>query len=115
MSKSGNMMTDAELDRALNLLDAPAPSDTLKHRVNLMAPQPAISRTGRRAAAVAALVIALGAAALVRPSSTPTTPVIVNADPAGEIPVPALQAAQGEQRAGITPTEPFSVAILPLE
>tara|TARA_A100001037_G_scaffold67268_1_gene59689 strand:- start:1578 stop:1790 length:213 start_codon:yes stop_codon:yes gene_type:complete len=65
------------------------------------------------AVVTAILTIAIGVAAFIKPTTVPTVPAI--ADPAGRIPVPALQSAQGGQQNTITPTEPISIAILPLE
>ena len=63
----------------------------------------------------AILIIAIGVAAFIKPPTPPKVPAIAIADPAGEIPVPALQNAQSGQQNTITTTEPISVAILPLE
>lgn len=76
-------------------------------------PHPVTPLLDRAAAAAAMLVIAIGVATLIKPTTAPTLPAIAIADPAGEVPVPVLQTAQGGQQNTITPTEPISVAILP--
>ena len=78
-------------------------------------PHPVTHLLNLVAAAAAIRIIAIGVAAFIKPTTAPTVPAIAIADPAGEIPVPALQTAQGEQQNTITPTESISVAILPLE
>ena len=65
------------------------------------------------AAATAILTFAIGVAAFFKQTTVPTVPAI--ADPVGVIPVPALQTAQAGHQNTITPTEPISIAILPLE
>lgn len=115
MSKESDSMDDAQLDAALDRLRAPAPSDTLVARTKAMAPvavrKPALL-TPRRAAA-AMLALSLGAAALLQINTVPTIePVAAIADPAGEIPVSDLAVAD---ETVAPPTEPFSLAGLPLE
>ena len=66
-------------------------------------------------AAAAILIIPIGVAAFIKPTTAPKVPAIATADPAGEVPIPTLQTTQGGQKNTITPTEPISVAILPLE
>jgi hypothetical protein len=114
-------MNDDQLDAALDALKSPVPSDTLVHRVHVMAPPPQkVFMTPRRLAA-AALIMALGAATRlhmansnsIAPTATPGSPapIAAVADPAGEISVSDL--ALGNE---VTISrEPLSMAGMPLE
>jgi hypothetical protein len=114
-------MNDDQLDAALDALKSPVPSDTLVHRVHVMAPPPQkVFMTPRRLAA-AALIMALGAATRlhmansnsIAPTATPGSPapIAAVADPAGEISVSDL--ALGDE---VTISrEPLSMAGMPLE
>lgn len=117
MSRVSDRMDDTQLDEALDRLRAPLPSDTLVARVRSMAPAPAVERKSvffsSRAAAAAMLAISLGVATLLQVSATPPVqPVATIADPAGEIPVSDLGVAEETPS---LPTEPFSLAGMPLE
>ena len=121
MNTQDRKLNDQQLDAALDALQAPVPSDTLIRRVHDMAPAPQkVFITPRRAVA-AALVMALGAAAMlhmansanVAPTATTAapSPIAAIADPAGEIPVSDLELGDD-----ITaPAESFSIAGMPLE
>jgi len=119
MSKELNAMDDAQLDAALDRLRPPVPSDILVARVRAMTPEPErVFLTPRRAAA-AMLAVAIGAATLLQMTDIPrgaaTAPTVAAiADPAGEIPVSDL-ALTDDGDATALPTEPFSVAGMPLE
>lgn len=117
MSTELERMSDAQLDAALDRLRPPMPSDTLSTRVRGMTPTPAPDLLTPRRAAAAMLALAIGAATLLQINTAPTggppvAPVAAIADPAGEIPVTDLALADETATA---PTEPFSMAGLPLE
>lgn len=124
MSKESKIMDDTQLDDALDRLRAPVPSDTLVARVNAMAPRPQPAFVTPRRAAAAMLAVALGAATMLqmtdnqmtdnRRSAVSPEPVAAIADPAGEIPVSDL-ALSDDGDPNALPTEPFSVAGMPLE
>ena len=119
MSKESGIMDDIQLDAALDRLHAPQPSDTLVARVNAMAPPLQRAFVTPRRAAAAMLAVALGAATMLqmtesRQSAVSANPVAAIADPAGEIPVSDL-ALSDETNPNALPTEPFSVAGMPLE
>tara|TARA_R110002072_G_scaffold10726_58_gene49794 strand:- start:24 stop:389 length:366 start_codon:yes stop_codon:yes gene_type:complete len=121
MSKQDRTLNDNQLDAALDRLRPPVPSDTLVRRVHQMAPAPQRVFVTPRHAAAAALVMALGAAAMlhiansgnVAPLATTAPPASIAAilDPAGEIPVSDVE--MGDDSA--TPAESFSIAGMPLE
>jgi hypothetical protein len=121
MTTPNGQMNDDQLNAALDALRPPVPSDTLVRRVHVMAPPPQKAFMTPRRAVAAALVMAVGAAAMLHlanfgsvapmaPSETPAAIAAV-ADPAGEIPVSDLDLGE-EVR---TPTETFSIAGMPLE
>jgi hypothetical protein len=117
MSNESLDMNDAQLDAALDRLQPPMPSETLVARVQAMAPTPQRAMFTPRRAAAAALVVALGAATLLQmtdpqQNAPASQPVAAIADPAGEIPVSDLALAD---ETTTLPTEPFSVAGMPLE
>lgn len=117
MSNESDRMDDKQLDEALDRLRAPLPSDTLVARLRTMAPVPVVPRKffllTPRGAAAAMLAVSIAAATLLQVASTPPAqPVAAIADPAGEIPVSDLAVADENPAA---PTEPFSLAGLPLE
>ena len=117
MSNESLEMNDVQFDAALDRLQPPVPSETLVARVHAMAPKPERAIYTPRRAAAAALVMALGAATLLQMTDTRQTapaalPVAAIADPAGEIPVSDLALAD---ETTALPTEPFSVAGMPLE
>ena len=117
MSTKPDQMNDTQLDAALDRLHAPVPSDLLVARVRAMAPRPErVFMTPRRAAA-AMLVAALGAATILQMAVIPhhhAASVAAIADPAGEISLPDLVQEEDESSTAL-PTEPFSVAGVPLE
>ena len=121
MSGKQTQFTDAELDAALDLLKAPAPSDTLVARTRRMAPPRPATRYARlrpsgsvAAAAAIAVVIGLAAVQATR-TDGPATPVAAVDDPAGEIPVSQLAVSGDVPATGEAPAEPISLAGLPLE
>lgn len=119
MSKEPEIMDNTQLDAALDRLRPPVPSDTLVARVNAMVPRPQRTLVTPRRAAAAMLAVALGAATMLQmtdnlhPAVFPG-PVAAIADPAGEIPVSDLALSEDDNPNAL-PTEPFSVAGMPLE
>ncbi len=108
-------ISDTDLDAALDSLEPPTPSDTLRRRVGAMAPAPKSSPAAWRYAAAAALVFAVGVAGLLR-LEAPSETSIAEAPPTdavGEIFAQELPLVDGfgapERR------ETLSVAGLPLE
>jgi hypothetical protein len=121
MSNEFDTMDNTQLDAALDRLRPPQPSDTLVARVRGMTPIPKPDRLMPRRAVAAMLALAIGAATLLQmntdptdttPGAKPAQPVAAIADPAGEIPVSDLALADDAVSA---PTEPFSIAGMPLE
>ncbi len=108
-------ISDTDLDVALDRLEPPAPSETLRRRVETMAPESRRSPEIRRYATAAVLVLAIGAAGLLRLETPPQT-AVAEAPPAqlvSEIEAEDLPLVDGlgppERR------ETLSVAGLPLE
>jgi hypothetical protein len=119
MSKESKIMDDTQLDATLGRLRPPAPSDTLVARISAMAPRPQRTLVTPRRAVAAMLAVALGAATMLQTTDNRQTavfpePVAAIADPAGEIPVSDLALSE-EANPNALPTEPFSVAGMPLE
>ena len=123
MSKISPALDDAQLNAALDRLSAPVPSDTLTQRVRGMTPKPGRAVFTPRRTAAAALVVAVGVAMVLNTTMPPTAPSVATlervpvaaiADAAGEILLPDL-ALTGEGAQNAAPTEPFSVAGIPLE
>jgi len=117
MSNESLQMNDTQLDAALDRLHPPVPSETLVARVHAMAPKPERAVFTPRRATAAALVLALGAATLlqmteIRQTAPASPPVAAIADPAGETPVSGLALSDDTNA---LPTEPFSIAGMPLE
>ena len=108
-------ISDTDLDAALDRLEPPAPSEMLRRRVETMAPVVRRSPAGLRYAAAAALVLAIGAAGLLR-LEAPTETAVAEAPPThlvGEIEAEDLPLVDGpgpQER-----PETLSVAGLPLE
>lgn len=123
MSGTSSGPNDRQLDEHLSRLQAPPPSDMLVNRVRAMAPvatpAPAVNHKRAwlgRAAAIGGILVTAAIVQLTFDSGSPVAPpVAVSADPAGEIPVPVLAETEQEPAAGSLPTEPFSIAGLPLE
>lgn len=114
--------SDRDLDKALDCLVAPTPSDTLRHRVGEMAPRRG-SASARlpalRGAAAAVLALAIGGATLLQ-TTAPSAPRQAVVEPAGittsataEILAQDIPLIDGP--ASGTGVERFSIAGLPLE
>ena len=115
MSTNSKGLSDAQLDAALDRLAAPPPSDTLVRRVRTMAPVAPRTPWSTRYAAAAALVLVVGAAALLHLVAGPLPAAVhIASDPADEIMAPDI-ALVDSPAAAPAQQEPFSVAGMPLE
>lgn len=115
MTAQNTMLTDTELDSALDTLMAPAPSDILVRRVQAMAPHPAVSVRRRRygAAIAAVLVIAIAGAITVEIMTSSNHPMGHMLGPSSDITTQDIDLV--DPVVPMRRTDNVSVAALPLE
>ena len=110
-------MSEAQFDAALDLLNAPPPSDNLRDRVCAMAPTPQRTVLSARYQAAAALVVAVATAVLLHVTepepNTAAAPAVAASEPADEIMTPDLALVDGPAAQDGEP--PISIAGLPME
>lgn len=108
------LLSETELDSALDCLMAPAPSDIVVRRVEAMAPPPPAAFHRRYRAAIAAvLVLAVAGAITVEVMLSANHPLGQNFGPAGDIATQDLNLV--DPLVPSTRTDRVSVASLPLE